>query len=244
VRRSLGGVAVVAIAGLALSGCGVANQGLRPGLAAQVGDATVDLDTVDDNAANLCDMITFLAESGASSGVPGAVVRDNALRYAVLREMGDQLGDEYDVQAGDDYRDSLDRNESQLSELGVSQGVLDDVVPTLSSGDYFLDIVQQIGWEKLGMNPDLDTNNEGISEGLKVAKAWEDEHGLEVNPRFADMSIGDLDQIVTSELDELSVPVSDFAKQALVQINPADPNAPAEPDTTYLDSLPASQRCG
>ncbi len=243
-RRSLGGAAVVAIAGLALSGCGVANEGLRPGLAAQVGDATIDLDTVNDNAAELCTMITFLEGEGASSGVPGSVVRDNSLQYAVLYELGDQLADEYDVEAGDDYRDSLERNESQLKELGVTRGVLDNVVPTLSSGDYFLDIVQQIGWDKLGMNPEDDTTNQGIAEGLKVAKAWEDEHGLQVNPRFSDMSIGDLEQIVTTEPDELSVPVSDFAKQALVDVNADDPNAPAEPDTTYLDSLPESQRCG
>lgn len=243
-RRSLGAVAAVAIAGLALSGCGVADQGLRPGLAAQVGDATIDLETVDDDAAALCDMITFLAGEGASSGVPGSVVRDNSLQYAVLEELGDQLADDYDVEAGEVYRDSLERNESQLSELGVSRGVLDDVVPTLSAGDYFLDIVQQIGWDELGMDPEDDTSNEGLAEGLKVARAWEDEHGLEVNPRFSDMSIGDLDEIVPAELDELSVPVSDFAKRAIAGVNPTDPNAQAEPDTTYLDSLPESQRCG
>lgn len=243
-RRSLGAVAVVAIAGLALSGCGVADQGLRPGLAAQVGDATIDLDTVDDDAAELCDMISFLAKEGASSGVPGSVVRDNVLQYAVLEELGDQLADDYGVEAGDDYRESLRSNESQLAELGVSSKVLDDVVPTLSSGDYFLDIVQQIGWDRLGISPDEDVSNEGIAEGLEVARAWEDEHGLEVNPRFSDMSIGDLEGIVTTELDELSVPVSDFATRAIAGVNPTDPNAPAEPDTTYLDSLPESQRCG
>jgi len=244
VRRSLGAVAVVAIAGLALSGCGLADQGLRPGLAAQVGDATIDLDTVDDDAAALCDMITFLAKEGASSGVPGSVVRDNSLQYAVLEELGDQLADEYDVESGAVYRESLDRNESQLSELGVSRAVLDDVVPTLSAGDYFLDIVQQIGWDELGMTPEEDSSNAGLTEGLQIAQAWEDEHGLEVNPRFADMSIGDLEEIVPTEVDEVSVPVSDFAQQAIAGVNPTDPNAQAEPDTTYLDSLPDSQRCG
>ncbi len=116
--------------------------------------------------------------------------------------------------------------------------LLDEVVPTLSSGDYFLDIVQQIGQDELGLSPEEDTQQEGIAKGLEVARQWEADHGLEVNPRFADLSIGDLDQFLISSVDSLSVPVSDFAKQAVASIDPA------APDSTYVDSLPESQRCG
>jgi hypothetical protein len=238
-RRVVAGPLVgTAVAGLALSGCGVADDSLRPGLAAQVGDTGIALDRVDDAAADLCDMITYLSETGSATAVPGAVVRDNTLQYVVLRELGEQLAEQYDVEPGDLYRGSLKQNKSQLAELGVEGNMLDDVVPTLSSGDYFLDVAQQIGREELGLSADEDVQSEGIAEGLRMAQAWEAEEGLEVNPRFSDMSIGDLDVIVESELGDLSVPVSDFAKQALEGVDPEDPNS------AYADSLPESQRCG
>ncbi len=237
-RRAVAGVAV---AGLALSGCGVGEDSLGPGLAAQVGDTSIELDQVDDAAADLCDMITFLSKEGTSPAVPGAVIRDNSLQYVVLRELGNQLGEEYGVEAGEAYRSSLDTNESQLAGFGVDSDLLDEVVPTLSSGDYFLDIIQQIGRDELGLSSAEDTEQQGIGKGLEIAQEWETDHGLEVNPRFSSLSIGDLDEIVVSDIQQLSVPVSDFAKQAVEGVDPADP---ANPDTSYVDSLPESQRCG
>jgi hypothetical protein len=112
------------------------------------------------------------------------------------------------------------------------------VVPTLSSGDYFLDIVQQIGREELGLTSEEDGQQKGITKGLEIAKQWEADHGLEVNPRFSSLSIGDLSEIVVSQVQDVSVPESDFAKQAMAGVDPA------APDTSYVDSLPESQRCG
>lgn len=237
-RAAIGPAVCTAVVGLALSGCGVADDTLRPGLAAQVGETEISLDRVDESSSELCDMITFLSREGSATAVPGSVVRDNTLQYTVLRELGNQLSEEYDVAAGDIYRGSLQRNEAQLSELGVSSAVLDDVVPMLSSGDYFLDIAQQIGQRELGLSPEEDTEQEGMEEGLRIAREWEAEYGLEVNPRFSDVSIGDLDEILQIETGSLSVPVSDFAKQAGTEVDPQNP------DTSYADSLPDSQRCG
>lgn len=238
-RRSIrGAVAVAASAVVALSGCGVGDDTLRPGLAAQVGDTDIALEQVDDAAADLCEMVTSLTEQGASSTLPGSVVRDNSLQYAVMREIAEQLADEHDVQPGELYRSSLEGNETQLAELEVDTELLDGVVPVITSDYYFIDIVQQIGREELGLTPEEDTGNEGIEEGLRVAQEWEADHDIEVNPRFADISIGDLESILDTQVDYLSVPVSDFAKQALAD------DALDDPDTTYADSLPESQRCG
>lgn len=238
-RRSLRrAVAGVAVAGLALSGCGVANDSLRPGLAAQVGETEIELDQVDDAAADLCDMITFLSDQGAAPTVPGSVVRDNSLKYAVLREMGEQLAGDYGVEAGDLYRGSIDASRSQLAAIGVDEDTLDIVVPTLTSGDYFLDVVQQIGQGELDLSPAQDTQQLGMAEGLRIAQEWEDEHGLEVNPRFSDMSIGDINEIVQTHPESLSVAVSDFATQALAGVDAT------APDQSYAESLPDPQRCG
>ena len=237
-RAAIGPAVCTAVVGLALSGCGLATDTLRPGLAAEVGDTDISLDRVEERSSELCDMITFLSREGSASAVPGSVVRDNTLQYTVLRELGDQLGEEYGVEAGEIYRGALERNESQLSELGVSSDVLDELVPMLSSGDYFLDIAQQIGQRELDLRPQEDTQQQGMEEGLRIAREWEAEHGIEVNPRFSDVSIGDLEEILKVETGSLSVPVSDFAKQASQGIDPENP------DTSYADSLPDSQRCG
>lgn len=234
-RRAAVGSLVVA---LALSGCGVAGDSLRPGLAAQVGDSEISLETVNEAASDLCDMITGLAAEGNASTVPGSAVRDNALQFTVLREFGDQLAEEYDVTPGDLYRDSSEQQEAQLSELGVDRDLLDGLLPTLTAPDYFGDILQQIGQDELGLSADEDTQGQGIEEGLRIAREWESEHGLEINPRFSDMSIGDLDAFLQTETQDLSVPVSDFAKQAAEGVDVQNP------DTTYADSLPDSQRCG
>jgi hypothetical protein len=234
-RRAAVGTTVVA---LALSGCGVAGDSLRPGLAAQVGDAEIPLDTVNDAASDLCDMITDLAKDGNAGTVPGAAVRDNALQFTVLREFADQLAEEYDVTPGDLYRDSREQQQAQLSQLGVDRDLLDGLLPTLTAPDYFGDIVQQIGQGELGLSADEDTQGQGIEEGLRIAREWESDHGLEINPRFSDMSIGDLDAFLQTEDQQLSMPVSDFAKQAAADVDPQNP------DTTYADSLPDSQRCG
>ncbi len=116
------------------------------------------------------------------------------------------------------------------------------MVPTLSSGDYFLDIVQQIGQDELGLTSAEDTQQRGHQpRGSRSPRQWEADHGLEVNPRFSDMSIGDLDaDRGRPSSTSLSVPVSDFAKQAL---GGRRPDAATRTRRT-LDSLPESQRCG
>ncbi|MDQ4054459.1 MAG: hypothetical protein M3237_17405 [Actinomycetota bacterium] len=234
-RRAAIGTAAVA---LALGGCGLAGDTLRPGLAAQVGDTEISLDRVDDAATDLCDMITELAKDGNVSAVPGAAVRDNALQFTVLRELADQLAEEYDVAPGGLYRDSREQQQAELSELGVDSGLLDDLLPTITAPNYFGDIVQQIGQRELGLSAEEDTQGQGIEEGLRIAREWEAEHGLEVNPRFSDMSIGELGAFLETDVQELSVPVSDFAKQAAEGVDAQNS------DSTYADSLPDSQRCG
>ena len=237
-RRGLRRAVVAAVAGLALSGCGVADDTARPGVAAQLGDTSIGLDEVDDAAANLCDMITVLAEEGATTAIPGSLVRDNSLQYVVLREFGEQLAEEYDVAVGAAYRGSLEQNEAQLTQLGVDGELLDEVLPQISSGDYFLDIVQQIGQRELGLSPEADTEQAGVSEGLRIAQEWENEQGLDVNPRFSDMHIGDTEQYVRTSKEDLSVAVGPFAKDALAAAEPGGT------ESSFAESLPESQRCG
>lgn len=239
VRRAVLTVAVAGIATTALSGCGVGEEQVRPGVAAQVGNVSIGLDEVDDSAESYCEMITALVEDGATTAIPGSLVNDETLRNVVLRELADQLAEAYDVEAGDYYRGRLEETEAQLTQLGVDGALLDEVLPLISSGGYFLDIVQQVGRLELGPAAAADASDQtAAAEGLRVAQEWENEIGLEVNPRYADMHIGDIEQYVRVQTEDLSVPVSQFAKDA------AAAGDAASPDAAFAESLPESQRCG
>ncbi len=224
----------VVIAGL-LAGCGVADEGVRPGVAAEVGDAQIELADVEQAAKDRCKILDELAGEG---GQPqsGAVVRGYALQGAVLRELADQLAAEYDVEPSERYESFRSQVRDQLGSL--DEDLVDRVLDNVSGGAYFEDILVQVGREQLGLRESEDPDGQqGFARGIEIAQDWVAEHPIETNPRFTTLSLGD-DRIVTGRSD-LSTPVSDFARSALAAGE--DPQAEG---AGYAASLPDSQRCG
>ena len=86
----------VLAAGL-LGGCGVADEGVRPGTAAEVGDTMISLDEVEEAAEDLCDL---RSEDPATRGAPvsGAEVRTRALQNLVLTAIADGIAEERDIE--------------------------------------------------------------------------------------------------------------------------------------------------
>jgi hypothetical protein len=238
--RSIPRVAVAAAgvvtAGL-LAGCGVADEGVRPGVAAEVGGTTIRVADVEDAAEDRCEVLEELAAED-DQPVSGARIRDLALQGAVLREVASQLADEYDVEPGQLYDDALAEIRRQLE--GLDEDLVDRSVPTLASTDYFIDILIQVGRDELGLTESDDPGGQqGFPRGLEVAQAWQEAHPVETNPRYAAPVIGDADEGVLTSRDDLSAAVSDYAKDALGAAE--DPQAA---DAGYAASLPESQRCG
>ena len=141
VRRAVTTAVVTVATGLALSGCGVGSTRVAPGAAAEVGDATIGLSEVNDAAGDLCEMFDVLTEQGAAQPVPGALIRKDTLRSLVLREVADQLSDEYDAGAGDSYGPTVDDLTAQLLGIGVDADLVDRVVPELAAIAYYGDVV-------------------------------------------------------------------------------------------------------
>jgi len=234
-RIAVAAVGVVA-AGL-LSGCGVADEGMRPGVAAQVAGTTIDRADVEEDAKDRCEVLGELAGEG-DQPVSGARVRDLALQSAVLREVGTQLAEEYDVESSQLYDDAQAEVRGQLD--GLDEDLIDRAVTSLSSTDYFVDILIQVGRGELGITEADDPDGQqGFAQGLEIAQQWQDEHPIETNPRYSGIEIGDADEGVLTTRNDISAAVSDYARDAL----DAAEN-PVEEDPAYAASLPESQRCG
>lgn len=245
-RRTLRRAGVGTAAGLALllgaTGCGVGSTSVGPGVAAEVGEETIALTEADAAAADLCDMFTFLAAEGAAQPLPGSLVRQDSLRSLVLREVADQLGEEYGVEPGDNYRAATKDLSSQLAEIGVDDDLVERVVPDLAAVAYYGDVVTGIGQDRLELDAAEDAQGAGLQEGLAVATAWAEDNPIEVNPRFGSIELLDTPQLLSMTGEDLSTPVSDFATaaQGATDIEAAEPGAGAD----LVADLPASQRCG
>lgn len=235
--RITAAAAGVVAAGLLLSGCGVAEGGVRPGVAAEVGDTSIKVADVEEAAEDRCEVLDELAAE-ADQPVSGARVRDLALQGAVLREIADELAEEYDVRSGGLYAAAQDEIRSQLA--GLDDELVDRAVTSLASTDYFVDILIEIGRDELGLTEETDPGGQqGFQRGLEIAQAWQEEHPVETNPRYSAPVIGDADEGVLTTRDDLSHAVSDYAEDAL-----GAAEDPLGADPGYAATLPESQRCG
>jgi hypothetical protein len=227
----------VVTAGL-LAGCGVADEGARPGVAAEVGGTTIKVADVEKAAEDRCEVLDELSGGEGSQPVSGARIRDLALQSAVLREIASHLAEDYDVESGQLYDDARAEIRRQLE--GLDEELVDRAELSLSSTDYFVDILIQVGRDELGLAESADPGGQqGFPRGLEIAQAWQDEHPINTNPRYAAPVIGDANEGVLTTRDDLSTAVSDYAKDALGAAD--DPQAT---DSAYAASLPDSQRCG
>jgi len=236
-RARLAAAAVGVVAAGLLSGCGVADEGVRPGVAAKVAGTTIDVSDVEQATEDRCEVLGEVARED-DQPVSGARIRDLALQSEVLREVATQLAEEHDVESSQLYDDAQAEIRSQLE--GLDEDLVDRAVITLSSTDYFVDILIQVGRGELGISEADDPDGQqGFAEGLEIAQQWQEEHPIETNPRYSGMEIGDSDEGVLTTRDDISTAVSDFARDAL-----GAAEDPLAEDPAYAASLPESQRCG
>ena len=224
-RARLAAAVVGVVAGGLLTGCGIANEGVQPGVAAEVGDTTIRLDDVEDAAEKLCDL---RGKDPATKGVPvsGAEVRTRALQTLVLRTIADGLAEEYDIVPSPTF--------GSLEKAADDEGT---VQARLTLGlSYFVNVMQAVGRQE---DPSA-AEQDQLSAGIAAAQTWTAREGVQTNPVFPDLEIGDV-AVEFSRDDDLSVAVSDFAEEAL---GDADRLAEQQGDSAYAASLPESQRCG
>jgi hypothetical protein len=222
--RIAAAAAGVVAAGL-LTGCGIADEGVRPGVAAEVGDTTISLDDVEDAAEKLCDL---RGEDPTTKGVPvsGAEVRTRALQTLVLRTIADGMAEDYDVTPSPSF--------ANLEEAADDAGTVQ--AREVLGLSYFVNTMQVVGAQEA---PGAAAQDQ-LAAGIAAAQKWTEREGVKTNPVFPDIAVGDVALEFTRD-DDLSVAVSDFAEDALAD---ADRLAQQEGDSAYAATLPESQRCG
>lgn len=238
--RPLAGLAAAAVLATgALSGCGVAEADIRPGLAADVEGAEVSLDQVADAVADTCEVLQGSAEL-LQGGFTGAELRGIVVQQLVVSEVATQIAEENGLDA-----DRLRREAEQQARIsfGFSAGEDDDAsIPVFAASSYLSEVIGEV------VDPTL-SEEELVEPGpayQAYLEQWQAENDIEVNPLFDQI---DFAQAASSALtSDVSAAVSEDATlRAQVdelrnRAAQGDPAAQGEL-TALVSSLPESQAC-
>lgn len=227
------GAAAALLAGGLLSGCGVSDQQLRPGVAAQVGGTEVSLDEVDDAIDVACG---FFVEQG-QAGFPRSLARQQFVSILVQRaaasealaEEGLALGAEYDQAVN-----GLDEANAEIPADSRAPFVL------LSEAATFVDAAAaELGEAALSDEGEVAADPAlAVERGRTLLAEWLQTNGAEINPVFR-LTVDDEGQVVT-ETGGTSVAVTDLATSSLL-----DPlTSTQEQVTAAAAQLPPGQLCG
>lgn len=222
---------------LALSACGSdLSPDIHPGSAAVIGEHKISISEVD-----------TLSDAYCTSALPGlrannvelamSVIRSEYIRVMSEEAIAHQYADAHDLDVKADFRGRLDMIDQALASEDPSVGAPKELRPALrdynSRRAYVGSVEAAVGRAEL----EKGGNKEPLSQeavqalGKKEIDAWAAAEGVqpEIDPRF------DLDGKGTNAVSyALSAP----AKMA------TDTDPDPEKYQAFLDSLPASQKCG
>lgn len=212
-------------AALLLSGCGVSTATFRPGVAAEVGDTSVSVRTVDDAVGPTCRALQSNPQL-IGSGFTGEQLRGIVLAQLVLRDVADQLAADNGLDARQIYTQNAEATRGSLT--GVPDDVLDQALPVFTASTYLTDVVDRIVTAKLGANTDSQVRSAAAQQ---LIANFQQKVGIETNPLFAPLDF--TSPTGSGTPPELSVAVSGLATAA----------AAPSPDPQAIAALPANQRC-
>ena len=228
--RTRTGLAALALLTLGLlSGCG----GLHPGIAAEAGNQSITDSDVDKLAQDVCTTLKS-DQRLIGTGFARSTLLQSVVQSFVMRAMAEQMADEYAVTSSPQYDSVVEQTKLQFGSLDPA--LRDRIMDTWTASQYFLDILSTIGRKELeAAGTDVPATDAGdqqaLQKGIALAQAWEADNGVQIDPRFPDITLAD-DSFTRTD-DETAYAVSDLAKQAAAQ----------PPDAAWIQSLPASQRC-
>jgi hypothetical protein len=214
-----------------LTGCGVAGTQFHPGVAAQVGDDTITVKTVDRITDDYCKALEEVSKTQPPQGdqsTPLRYLSSDFVKSLASEAAARQLAEERGIEPTKDYQDRLAQLEPQLAPL-KSEAQKDAVRDVVKANAYTDDVLTQIGAKELedqgtsGSSPD-----DQLAAGQKVLQDWADDHDVEINPKYA-TELGATDPVDT----DLSYAASDLAKQGQA----------AQVDPAYVRALPGDQVC-
>lgn len=229
--QRLTGLAAAVLAGALLSGCGVSEQQLRPGVAAQVGDTTVSLEEVEESVDVAC---SFFAEQG-QPGFPRSLARQQFVNLLVQGAVAEQALEDAGLSV--DPSDPQTEAEIAATNEQVPAAQRAPFLLLTETGAFVDAAATELGraaYEEEGEVP-ADPAVLGERGGAELS-SWIEENDVEINPVFR-LSVED-GRVVSDT--GASVASSEFAVGTLLDPLTATPEQVA----ATADRLPASQLCG
>lgn len=230
--RTFGRYAVAALSVVALaSGCGT---GVHPGQAAVVEGETISLSDADSFADDFCELYRPILKQ-QSAALPMATIRALALDVLVRDELVHQYAEDRGWEPPRSYRDAVAGIDDEVQEFQVAAADVDTFRKVREAEAYADFVYLRAGAEALGAAGLGQDPQAALDRGRTIINAHAEKADITLDPRFGTVS-AEGQYLPSSE--GLSVPVSLLAKGGAV---PADPQSG---DTSYVDSLPADQKCG
>jgi hypothetical protein len=217
--------ALVAAPVLALSACSA-----HPGAAAVVGSDTISESRVDDVALALCSAQTASQTSG-SQDLAGRAARQGALAVLINGKLSKQYGDANGLEPDQSQVSAaVDANQATIDKLPASRRTaFSDTLREYAEGQL---VVAAAGTDALRKRGAKNvTQEQALAAGTRLRDTWVKKNvKVKVDPRF-----GRFTQAGTLAFTSgsLSSPVSDQAASG----------AKPQPASTWVSSLPATQKC-
>jgi hypothetical protein len=205
-----------------LTGCNDV-PALSPGVAAQVGDDTISMSTVNDVTAAYCGAAESQLQE--DQALPQHYLRGQVAGSLALRAAAGQFAAEQGVTADPTYDEAVKQAEQSLADLDAAQRQA--IIDVQGASTYVTAVETAAGAALDGSGGD----KAQLAAGQKAFQDWLGDRDIRIDPRLG-VSIDD----GTSQRSDssLSFALSDTATKA-----DAD-----QPDSTYAGALPDNQRCG
>ncbi len=205
-----------------LTGCNDVPE-FDPGVAAQVGDDTISMQTVNDTTAAYCQAAEKQLQQ--EQALPQHYLRDQVAGSLALRAAADQFAAEHGVTADPSYDQAVQQAEQSLSDLSESQRQA--IIDVQGAATYVAAVEKAVGQSLGGGGGDKATT----AAGQQAFQDWLADQDIRIDPRFGVSIDGGTS---TPSDTSLSFALSDTSTKA---------NAD-QPDTEYAGALPDNQRCG
>lgn len=225
-------VAGALVSGALLSGCGVSDEQLRPGVAAQVGGTELALDDIDASIVDVCGFFTDQQQAA----FPRSLVRQQFVSVLVQRAAASAALDEANLALGVEFQQAvsgLDAANAQVPEAQRAPFV------RLSEATTFIDAAAtSLGTAAFSSQGDVPADPAIVTDrGRSIITDWIAANDVEINPVFR-LTVAD-GQII-SDGGGTSVAASDYAAAGFL-----DPlTATEEQVVAAAAQLPPSQLCG
>ncbi|MEO9325620.1 hypothetical protein ABFT23_19165 [Nocardioides sp. C4-1] len=227
----------VLVAGIALNGCGVADEQARPGLAAEVGGTAITTSDVDDETQGICDFLD--AAEGQQAAFPKSAVRRLTFETAVRRVAAEKVLDELGLDLPSDVDTQASAVRQQLAEAGDA-----DDAELFADGEvarlYVAAAAGVIGAELLDDGTSAD-DEAAAARGVQALQEWLVDNDVDLNPAYG-VALAD-DGTFTAD-EGLSIPVSDAAVAAQAEAGLELLGGNQEEVAAAAEGLPADQVCG